>query len=163
MNRRQGRAEKVVGFTYIEDFAGVTTMWETTCELQIFVDSQYLRQGIGKNLMDCILRGVNPNYQPKHAVEFVFNPGDNDRYEGGGERVMTNVIIPLSYTADEDQHAQWLGQWLGYEFGFTLQGLLVGIGRVNKWGARLLRNGDWSDIRTEVKKLMMKGKKSRDG
>ncbi|KAL8635752.1 MAG: hypothetical protein Q9226_009320, partial [Calogaya cf. arnoldii] len=25
MNRRQGRAEKVVGFTYIEDFAGVTT------------------------------------------------------------------------------------------------------------------------------------------
>lgn len=136
MNRRQGRTEKVVGFTYIEDFAGELTMWGHTCELQIFVDYKYLHQGIGKNLMDCILRGVNPNYQARSAVAFHFTPGHNDRYEGGGERVISNIIFPLPYTAEEDEHAQWVGQWLDHEFGFKLQGLLVGIGRVQKWGRR---------------------------
>ncbi|KAI4261489.1 MAG: hypothetical protein L6R42_003309 [Xanthoria sp. 1 TBL-2021] len=137
MNRRQGRTEKVVGFTYIEDFAGELTMWGHTCELQIFVDYKYLHQGVGKNLMDCILRGVNPNYQARNAVAFHFTPGQNDRYEGGGERVISNIIFPLPYTAEEDEHAQWVGQWLDHEFGFKLQGLLVGIGRVQKWGRRV--------------------------
>ncbi|KAL8983965.1 MAG: hypothetical protein Q9205_001937 [Flavoplaca limonia] len=137
MNRRHGRTERVVGFTYIEDFAGELTMWGHTCELQIFVDYQYLHQGIGKNLMDCVLRGVDPNYQARNGVQFVFTPGLNDRYEGGGERVISNIIFPLPYTAEEDEHAQRVGEWLKDEFGFKLQGLLVGIGRVQKWGRRV--------------------------
>ncbi|KAL8789993.1 MAG: hypothetical protein Q9213_000879 [Squamulea squamosa] len=136
MDRRHGRFEKVVGFTYAEDFAGEQTMWGHTCELQLFVDRHFLRQGVGKNLMDCILRGINPSYQAKNAVEFEFTPGHNDRYEGGGERVITNVVFPLPYIADEDEHAQWVGQWLFQEFGFELQGLLVGIGRVGNASKR---------------------------
>lgn len=80
--------------------------------------------------MDCILRGINPLYQAKNAVEFEFTPGHNDRYEGGGERVITNIVFPLPYIAEEDEHAQWVGRWLFQEFSFELQGLLVGIGRV---------------------------------
>ncbi|KAL8675603.1 MAG: hypothetical protein Q9168_000115 [Polycauliona sp. 1 TL-2023] len=129
MNRRQGRIEHVVGFSYIEDFAGEVTMWCHTCELQIFVHDKYLHQGVGKNLMDCILRGVNPTYQARNAVEFIFPPGDIDRYEGGGVRVIQNIIFPLPYTAEEDAKSQWVGQWLEFEFEFKLQGLLVGIGR----------------------------------
>ncbi|KAL8997106.1 MAG: hypothetical protein Q9169_003542 [Polycauliona sp. 2 TL-2023] len=131
MNRRQGRTtEHVVGFSYVEDFAGEQTMWCHTCELQIFVHEKYLHKGIGKNLMDCILRGVDPNYQARNAVEFVFTPGENERYEGGGVRVISNIIFPLPFTDEEDAKAQWIGKWLEGEFGFKLQGNLVGIGRV---------------------------------
>ncbi|KAL8773324.1 MAG: hypothetical protein Q9209_001718 [Squamulea sp. 1 TL-2023] len=136
MDRRHGRNERVVGFTYAEDFAGEQTMWGHTCELQLFVDRHFLHQGIGKNLMDCILRGINPSYQAKHAVEFEFTTGHNDRYEGGGERIITNVVFPLPYVAEEDEHAQWVGQWLFQEFGFELQGLLVGVGRVHNGSMR---------------------------
>lgn len=130
MDRRQSRTEKVVGFTYTEDFAGERTMWGYTCELQLFVHHKYLRQGIGKNLVDCILRSVDPTYHSRNAVQFAFPPDDTYRYEGGGERVITNIVFPLPYTVAEDRHAQWLGEWLGREFGFVLQGLLVGIGRL---------------------------------
>ncbi|KAL8929687.1 MAG: hypothetical protein Q9172_000366 [Xanthocarpia lactea] len=137
MDRQQGRKEKVVGFTYAEDFVSEQTVWGHTCELQLFVHQRYLRKGIGKNLMDCILRGIDPNYQAKRAVQFDFAPSHSDRYEGGGERVISNVIFALPYTAEEDQHAQWVGQWLFQEFKFELQGLLIGIGRVQKGDSRI--------------------------
>ncbi len=136
MDRQQGRREKVVGFTYAEDFVSEQTVWGHTCELQLFVHQRYLRKGIGKNLMDCILRGIDPNYQAKRAVQFDFTPGQSDRYEGGGERVISNVIFALPYTAEEDEHAQWVGQWLYQEFKFELQGLLIGIGRAQNGGRR---------------------------
>ncbi|KAL8858163.1 MAG: hypothetical protein Q9178_005340 [Gyalolechia marmorata] len=136
MDRQQGRKEKVVGFTYAEDFVSEQTVWGHTCELQLFVHQRYLRKGIGKNLMDCILRGIDPNYQAKRAVQFDFTPGHSDRYEGGGERVISNVIFALPYTAEEDEHAQWVGRWLFQEFKFELQGLLIGIGRVQNGGSR---------------------------
>ncbi|KAI4224770.1 MAG: hypothetical protein L6R36_004428 [Xanthoria steineri] len=137
MDRRQSRTEKVVGFTYTEDFAGERTMWGYTCELQLFVHHKYLRQGIGKNLVDCILRSVDPTYHSRNAVQFAFPPDDTYRYEGGGERVITNIVFPLPYTVAEDRHAQWLGEWLGREFGFVLQGLLVGIGRLQGRDSRV--------------------------
>ncbi|KAL8733107.1 MAG: hypothetical protein Q9166_002299 [cf. Caloplaca sp. 2 TL-2023] len=136
MDRGQGKAERVVGFTYAEDFAGEHTMWGHTCEIQLFVDRHYLRQGIGKNLMDCLLRGINPAYQAKRAIEFIFTPGQNDRYEGGGERVFSSIIFPLPYDEDEEERAQWIGTWLVNQFQFDMQGLLKGVGRKQTQGKR---------------------------
>lgn len=129
MDRGQGKKEKVVGFTYAEDFAGEHTLWRHTCEVQIHVHQQYLHQGVGKNLMDCLLRGINPTYQARNAVEFAFTPGENDRYEGGGERIFSNIIFALPYAADEEERCQWIAQWLIDSFHFECQAILKGVGR----------------------------------
>ncbi|KAL8804879.1 MAG: hypothetical protein Q9182_002281 [Xanthomendoza sp. 2 TL-2023] len=129
MERVEGKKEeKIVGFAYAEDFAGEQTIWGHTCEVQLHVDHYYWRQGVGKNLMDCLLRGLNPTYQSKNAVRFLFPAGENDRYEGGGERIFTNILFALPYAADEEARAQWMREWLVKWFDFELQGVLRGVG-----------------------------------
>ncbi|KAL8715477.1 MAG: hypothetical protein Q9220_000811 [cf. Caloplaca sp. 1 TL-2023] len=128
VSRRHGRMEKIVGFAYAEDFAGELTMWRYTCELRVYVDPLHLHQGVGKNLMDCILRGTNPNYRYKQAVEFVLDPLETTRHEFGGERTVRNIVFPIPYGADEEPQAQWIGGWVERIFGFELQGVLKKIG-----------------------------------
>ncbi|KAL8949427.1 MAG: hypothetical protein Q9222_004464 [Ikaeria aurantiellina] len=128
VSRRHGRVEKIVGFTYAEDFAGELTMWRHTCELQVYVDPVHVNQGVGKNLMDCILRGTNPRYRCKQAVEFVFDPMRTTRFDLGGERIVRNIVFAIPFAASEERQATWIGEWIARIFGFELQGVLKEIG-----------------------------------
>ncbi|KAL8814465.1 MAG: hypothetical protein Q9223_006313, partial [Gallowayella weberi] len=129
MERVEGKKEeKVVGFAYAEDFAGELTLWRHTCEVQLHVDHYYWRQGVGKNLMDCLLRGINPTYRSKKAVQFLYPAEEAERYVCGGERIFSNIVFALPYAADEEARAQWMREWLINSFEFDLQGVLRGVG-----------------------------------
>lgn len=127
--RTAQRTEKIVGFAYAEDFGGEQSMWRHTCELQLFVDPYHLRQGIGKNLMDFILRGLNPLYVYHDVVEFIYSQDELNRYDMGGARVLSNIIISFPYVATEEEQSKWIWDWLTRVFEFQLQGILKGIGR----------------------------------
>ncbi|KAL9602536.1 MAG: hypothetical protein Q9179_002518 [Wetmoreana sp. 5 TL-2023] len=134
VHRQKGRKEghgneKIIGFSYAEDYSGENTMWRHTCELQLYVDSSYVGQGVGKNLMDCIMRGLNSLYLPKGGVQFVMTKNESWRHDNGGERTISHIIVPFSYVAHEEEDSKWVGEWLVREFKFELQGTLKGIGR----------------------------------
>ncbi|KAI4205980.1 MAG: hypothetical protein LQ346_001359 [Caloplaca aetnensis] len=129
---RHGRtAEKdevVVGFAFAEDYGGEGTMWRHTCEAQFFVHARHVRKGIGKNLLDTLFRGMTPYYHYHNGCRFMYTDEEFPRHDGGGARIVSNVLIPFAYFVDEeDQHA-WLGHWLAREFNFEHQGTLKGIG-----------------------------------
>ncbi|KAL8728038.1 MAG: hypothetical protein Q9181_005484 [Wetmoreana brouardii] len=133
VHRQKGRTEghgneKIIGFAYAEDYSGENTMWRHTCELQLYVDSSYVRQGVGKNLVDCVMRGLNSLYLPKGGVQFVMTKDESWRHDNGGERTISHIIVPFSYVAHEED-SKWVGEWLIREFKFELQGTLKGIGR----------------------------------
>ncbi|KAL8828517.1 MAG: hypothetical protein Q9170_006570 [Blastenia crenularia] len=127
--RTAQRTEHVVGFAYAEDFGGEQGMWRHTCELQLFVDPHHLRKGVGKNLMDVILRGLNPLYTGHDGVPFIYSQDELNRHEGGGARNTSNIVISMPYVAKEKTQSQWLWDWLERVFEFEMQGNLKGVGR----------------------------------
>ncbi|KAL9059823.1 MAG: hypothetical protein Q9206_001284 [Seirophora lacunosa] len=129
---RHGRTaqknEIVVGFAYAEDYGGETTMWRHTCEVAFYVDARHLRKGIGKNLLDTLLRGVTPYYHYHNGVQFDYAPAEYDRHDGGGARIISQIMVPFPYFADEEAKHEWMGPWLAREFEFEHQGTLKGVG-----------------------------------
>ncbi|KAI4099736.1 MAG: hypothetical protein L6R37_005846 [Teloschistes peruensis] len=113
-NKKYG-GEKIAGFAYAEDFGGEQTMWRHTCELQLYVHHTCVEKGVGKNLMD-------------------FNESESARHNGGGERLLSHILVPYSYLSDQLEQTKWVGEWLIREFGFELQGRLKGIGRIGNPG-----------------------------
>ncbi|KAL9590157.1 MAG: hypothetical protein Q9203_001055 [Teloschistes exilis] len=132
-NKKYG-GEKIAGFAYAEDFGGEQTMWRHTCELQLYVHHTCVEKGVGKNLMDCIMRGLNSLYRAKGAVDFAVNESESARHDGGGERLLSHILVPYSYLSDQLEQTKWVGEWLIREFGFELQGRLKGIGRIGNPG-----------------------------
>lgn len=129
---RHGRTaagnEVVVGFAFAEDFGGENTMWRHTCEVQFYVDPRHLRKGIGKNLLDTLLRGVTPYYHFHNGVPFQYTDAEYERHDGGGARIVSQIMVPFPYFADEEAKHQWMGPWLKREFEFEHQGTLKGVG-----------------------------------
>ncbi|KAL9586568.1 MAG: hypothetical protein Q9212_000820 [Teloschistes hypoglaucus] len=132
-NKKYG-GEKIVGFAYAEDHGGEQTMWRHTCELQFYVHHTCVKKGVGKNLVDCIMRGLNLLYRAKAAVDFAVNESESARHDGGGERLLSHILVPYSYLSEHLEQTKWVGEWLTREFGFELQGTLKGIGRVGNPG-----------------------------
>ncbi|KAL9006571.1 MAG: hypothetical protein Q9188_000670 [Gyalolechia gomerana] len=121
--------EKIVGFAYAEDFGGERSMWRYTCELQFYTDPAHLRQGIGKNLMDFVLRGLDNFYIYHDAVPFVYNPDEMCRHDNGGVRRLKNIMISFPYKETEVEQSKWIWDWLARVFEFEVQANLKGIGR----------------------------------
>ncbi|KAL8667944.1 MAG: hypothetical protein Q9202_000409 [Teloschistes flavicans] len=133
LNKKFG-GEKVAGFAYAEDFGGEQTMWRHTCELQFYVHHTQFKKGVGKNLVDCMMRGLNSLYRAKAAVDFAVGEEEAARHDGGGERLLSHILVPYAYVSDQVEQTKWVGEWLTREFGFELQGTLKGIGRIGNPG-----------------------------
>ncbi|KAL8969631.1 MAG: hypothetical protein Q9183_001910 [Haloplaca sp. 2 TL-2023] len=88
-----------------------------------------LHHGIGKNLIDCLMRGLNAHYIPKCAVDFRMDPDEIPRHDGGGARLLSHILVSFAYFAENEQDWKWFGEWLARDFLFEQQGNLKGIGR----------------------------------
>lgn len=126
--RTTEKDELVVGFAYAEDYGGENTMWRHSCEVQFYVHSRYLRKGIGKNLLDTLLRGVTPYYHHRNGTHFRYTEEEYYRHDGGGLRIINKVIVPFPYMAEEKEQQKWVGEWLQREFEFEVQCDMEGIG-----------------------------------
>ncbi|KAL8942255.1 MAG: hypothetical protein Q9216_001780 [Gyalolechia sp. 2 TL-2023] len=121
--------ERIVGFAYAEDFGGERSMWRYTCELQFYTDPSYLRKGIGKNLVDVVLRGLDNFYVYHDAVPFVYSQDELNRHDSGGSRRLKNVMVSFPFKETEQEQSKWIWDWLARVFDFEVQANLKGIGR----------------------------------
>ena len=103
-------AEVIVGFAYAEDHGAMDNAYRYTCELQFWVANSYLRQGIGKTLVDRMLTSLDPFYTSRNGTDFCAH--DQNRYEMGGPRFIYNVIVNILYPAKDDTDFQWKKAWL---------------------------------------------------
>ena len=125
----QGHGEKIVGFAVAEDYMGESTIYRHTCEIEVYIKPPFLHHGIGKNLIDCLMRGLNAHYIPKCAVDFRMDPDEIPRHDGGGARLLSHILVSFAYYAEHEQDWKWFEEWLARDFLFEQQGNLKGIGR----------------------------------
>ena len=126
-NNRRGRRQPdpVVGFAYAEEYGNLKSAFKYTCEIQFFVRNNFLKQGIGKTLVDRMIGSMDPGYNSWMATDFLAE--DRLRYELGGKRPIRSILIQLPYNAKDDTGMQWKKTWLDKEWEFKLVGTLPGV------------------------------------
>lgn len=126
-NNRRSKQETICGFAYADDFGDADNTYRYSCELQCYVGNWTLRMGVGRSLMDRILAALDPVYPVRGGARFE-GGADPIRYDGGGVRVISKVVISLLYPAKEEAHLKWQKEWLA-KFKFEHVSTLPGIGR----------------------------------
>ena len=119
--------EVVSGFAYADEYGSKENAWRHTCELQFFTAHWQLRAGIGKSLVDRMLAALDPSYIPLGGVTFEGGP-DSVRYEQGGVRVISKIIISIPYWIKDDSDLKWQKQWLA-QFGFEQMATFPKVGQ----------------------------------
>jgi len=120
--RRRERApdvfeEMIVGFAYAEDHAGRHTMYEYVAELQVFVDPNHTRQGIGRTLMDRMMASLDRSYQSYQGTDFIL-PIGGQAYDVGGSRDMHKIMITVGFHYGQEQEFEWRKKWLEMVWDF---------------------------------------------
>lgn len=120
--RRRERApdvfeEMVVGFAYGEDHAGRHTMYEYVAELQVFVDPNHTRQGIGRTLMDRMMASLDRSYQSYQGTDFIV-PIGGQSYDVGGSRDMHKLMVTVGFHYGQEQEFEWRKKWLEMVWDF---------------------------------------------
>ena len=123
--RGRRQPDPVVGFSFAEEYGDSKSAFKYTCEIQIFVRNNFLKQGIGKTLVDRMIGSMDPGYNGWMATDFLAQ--DRLRYEHGGKRLIRSIIIQLPYSSSDDKGMQWKKAWLDEEWDFKFAGTFPGI------------------------------------
>lgn len=102
-------SEHIVGFSFADDFNDRGGMYRYTVELEMYVKPTYLRNGIGRCLMDRMMLILDEQYLDRAGYEFI---GSNTEYSSGGRRNIGNIVIHVPYDAKDDSTLCWVRKWL---------------------------------------------------
>jgi L-amino acid N-acyltransferase YncA len=78
--------EKIVGWSSAADWSASDYVERTSAEIELYVDPQYRKQGVGRSLMDKMMHICDPAYFYNNACTFHHIPGKEAIYSGGGGR-----------------------------------------------------------------------------
>ena len=123
--------ETIVGFAYAEDHAGKHTMYEFVAELQLFVDPNHTRQGVGRVLMDRMIASLDHGYHTSSPVEFI-KPIGGQVYETGGTRDMHKIMVTVGFHYGQEKEFEWRKNWLQMVWDFDHIATYTCLG--NKFG-----------------------------
>ncbi|KAF2624839.1 hypothetical protein BU25DRAFT_125193 [Macroventuria anomochaeta] len=125
-NQRRGPqgyvTETIVGFVHLDDYVDQTSMYRYTFELELYVHPGYIRQGIGKCLLDRMMYIANTGYNIKGGYEWV---NEFEYLKNGKSRVVKTILATLHYERGDD--VEWATSYLG-DFGFKKAGRFAQIG-----------------------------------
>lgn len=121
-NLRGYVSETVVGYIHLDDDVGQSSMYRFTFELELYVHPGYIRQGIGRCLLDQLLNIANTGYNAKGGYEWV---NEFEYLKNGKTRVMKTILVTLHYERGDE--VEWATGYLG-DFGFKKAGRLAQIG-----------------------------------
>lgn len=115
-------SEHIIGYINLNEHLNKPTMYRHTFDLAMFVKQGYVRQGIGKCLLDKMMDYAHPNYPARGGYEYV-----NDyKYLTTGERRVIKTIL-ISYHYERDENASWMSEYLR-PFGFLRAGNFHAVG-----------------------------------
>ena len=110
------KQENVVGFAVAADFGSKQSLFHSTVELELMVNSKLHRQGIGRSLLDRLLGALSPDHHVLECAPFLPNT-DICYWIGGGSRQAKGIMVNILYSKDNEDSVTWRKQWLAkYEF-----------------------------------------------
>jgi L-amino acid N-acyltransferase YncA len=109
-------SERIIGYVNLNDHVNRSSMHRYTFELDLFVDPGYVRQGIGKCLLDKMMEYAHPNYPARGGYEYV---NDYEYLKTGEKRIVKTILI--SYHYERDENVSWVSEYLR-PFGFLRAG-----------------------------------------
>jgi len=92
-------SEKIVGFTYLDDFCDRSSMYRYTYELTLYVHPGYLCQNIGSCLLDRLLLIANTGYNACGGYEY---RNDFNYLKTGTARVIKTILLNVNTESGED-------------------------------------------------------------
>jgi len=114
--------EAVVGFVHLEEYACLSSMYRYTFELALYVHPGYIRQGVGKCLLDQLMYLSHTGYSKKGGFEWV---NDFEYLKSGKRRTIKTILASTHFEHGED--VEWMADYLG-EFGFRKAGRFSHVG-----------------------------------
>jgi L-amino acid N-acyltransferase YncA len=125
--------EQVIGFASTDYTAfglsgSAHGLHRYTIDLKLYVDTEYTRKGVGRNLLDHLIHIFHSGYAFKNACRFI-NQNNDPIYETGGSGLwhMMNFRIPAMKS--NDSTFVWVSQWLKSRFMFLEGACLRSWGR----------------------------------
>jgi L-amino acid N-acyltransferase YncA len=124
--------EVVVGFVTAEPYnfgwsGSRKGRSRSTANLELFVSPDYVRHGIGRNLLDRLMFTLKPTYSFTDACAWLNADGDQT-YENGGAGMWHQLVFQLPILKKEDPNLEWVTSFLK-RFFFNLEYKQTSSGR----------------------------------
>jgi GNAT superfamily N-acetyltransferase len=116
--------EEIVGFANMDDYCDQGSMYRYTMEMEMYVHPEYLRQGIGKCLLDRMLELVDNGYRSRGGYEWICNGA---YLKSGPTRVIKTVNLHFLHEHGVASEVSWVAAFLK-SFDFRKCGHLYNMG-----------------------------------
>ena len=113
--------ETIVGWAHLEPYSA-GPMHRFSSELALYVHPGYIRQGIGKCLLDKVMDIIDHGYNKKGGYEYINN---FDYLKTGKMQIIKTITVRMHYEQGED--VEWSTNYFG-DYGFKRAGRFYEIG-----------------------------------
>jgi L-amino acid N-acyltransferase YncA len=132
------KTEQVVGFACATGFTAADYVEHIAAELEIYVHHKYLRQGIGRCLIDKLMCATDRGHMERGGYPFHCDPAERHWYEVGGARDLHKLMfVARQYSRakkdrpEEVEVTTWMKKWLVKEWDFEHEACLKQAGAKN--------------------------------
>lgn len=101
--------EHILGFAFADDYNDIRGMYRYTVEIEVFVKPDYLRNGIGRCLLDKLIVVLDPLYIERGGYDFI---SDDVAYCAGGKRVIGSMVANIPHDSADNAKIEWIQKWL---------------------------------------------------
>lgn len=132
------KGEQVVGFALATGFTAADYVEHIAAELEIYVHHKFLRQGIGRCLLDRLMCATDRGYMERGGYPFHCDPAERHWYEVGGARDLHKLMFvarhhsrPKKDHPEEVDVTTWMKKWLVEDWDFEQEACLKQTGAKN--------------------------------
>lgn len=124
--------EKVIGFAFADSYGYGLNGMRTgrsryTCNLNLYVDHQHQRKGVGRSLMDRLFQCLSYGYGGRDGYSWA-NQGNDPAYHQGGAGRWHQLLLTLPIQNKDDPNFPWVKQFLS-KFYFVEEARLRCVAR----------------------------------
>ena len=112
---RRKKKETIVGFSMASNYGAEVSVYRYSIELELYVDRQHLRQGIGRTMLDRMLGALDQGYTILECAPLLLADVQSEMsaWVGGGIPIVKTVVVNLLYSAERDRdNVEWKRKWL---------------------------------------------------
>ncbi|KAK8245260.1 hypothetical protein HDK77DRAFT_427144 [Phyllosticta capitalensis] len=124
-NNRGVEYDHVFGFASATDYHSIGGMYRYTADIEVFVDPEFQRKGIGSCLMDRLMKLLTTDYDGYEGYEF-YGDGTGLAERGGGRR-LNAIVMNVPHDSGDPKDLEAASKFLS-QFDMKQAGNLPGVG-----------------------------------
>ena len=111
---RRRKGETIVGFSVATSYGSTDSVYRYSVELELYVDRDHLRKGIGRTMLDRMLAALCQDYKFLDCAPFLLGKDHQlQAWIGGGIPIVHTLAVNLLHWAGEDhENVEWKMKWL---------------------------------------------------